>query len=150
MIVSEAKQSVCQSQAENVKKGGLTFTHLGEDGGAQVAPPVLPAAYPASSSTSAHNLSPSPPALTPVCTSIIRLSPTSQFSPRSSPIHQGEVMSLHQALGGSPDSEDDEPPPQPAVLRAGGTIGTYLLWWTNSLLLQEWIAWTSVQTVNVG
>jgi len=36
----------------------------------------------------------------------------------SSPTHHGEVKSLYQALGGYPDSEDEEAT-QPTVLRSG-------------------------------
>eukprot|EP00092_Neocalanus_flemingeri_P084344 GFUD01105956.1.p1 GENE.GFUD01105956.1~~GFUD01105956.1.p1 ORF type:complete len:147 (-),score=44.67 GFUD01105956.1:1-441(-) len=50
-----------------------------------------------------------------VTTSIL---PTSLSHPGTPPPHEGEVMSLHQAVGGSQDSEDEEPD-QPVVIRAG-------------------------------
>eukprot|EP00092_Neocalanus_flemingeri_P038698 GFUD01042134.1.p1 GENE.GFUD01042134.1~~GFUD01042134.1.p1 ORF type:complete len:450 (-),score=90.24 GFUD01042134.1:44-1393(-) len=45
--------------------------------------------------------------------------PTSLSHPATHPPHEGEVMSLHQALGGSQDSEEEEPDDQPVVIRSG-------------------------------
>jgi len=68
---------------------------------------------------------PSPPPSTPSYSSVQHSVPVSPTTLPSSPghsatpaPHQGEVMSLYQALGGSEDSEEEEPD-QPVVIRAG-------------------------------
>ena len=134
--VSSTTGSSLRMKDSSEVKGSANQTEDFQKGEMQYVDPLLGGVFSLS-----WQLSRQPRATPPTCPA------PAPPSPSHSPHHQGEVMSLYQALGGSSDSQDEEPQ-QTVVIQAGQFCSDISLSFTSPLL-QVWTPQTNAQNAKL-